>query len=128
MEADLARLQEAREQARAARESLDGISATATARDRLLSVTVDARGIVQDVRFHTTRYRSMAAAELSAAVLETIGRAQEEAAEEMRSALAPVMPDGIDLDAAVEGHSRHDEMLDAFVRGCLPGQQDATAD
>ncbi|TSB24947.1 YbaB/EbfC family nucleoid-associated protein [Streptomyces benahoarensis] len=123
MENALERLEEARVQAKEARESLDRVSVTATAKDHLLSVTADARGRVTGIKLHSTRYRSMAAAELAKALLETVQRAQEDAAEAKERALAPHLPEGLDLKAMTEGRSSLDDLLTAFTRGTLPGQQ-----
>lgn len=96
---------------------------TATAKDHLLSVTADARGRVTGIKFHSTRYRSMAAAELAKALLETVQRAQEDAFEAAQRTMAPHMPEGLDLKAAAAGRSSLDDVIAAFTRGALPGQQ-----
>nr|WSX24328.1 YbaB/EbfC family nucleoid-associated protein [Streptomyces tubercidicus] len=110
-------------QAKEARESLGRVSVTATAKDHLLSVTADARGRVTGIKLHSTRYRSMAAAELSKALLETVQRAQKDASEAAQRTMAPHMPEGLDLRAASEGRSTLDDVIAAFTRGDLPGQQ-----
>ncbi|MFE5741376.1 YbaB/EbfC family nucleoid-associated protein [Streptomyces celluloflavus] len=119
----MAQLEQAREQAHRTQQALAEVSATATSRDRMVSATVDAQGAVTGLKFHSTRYRSMAAAELSAALLDTIRQAQDEATAQVSQLLQPVMPGGLDLGDALGGHGNLSEMLDAFTHGSLPGQR-----
>ncbi|MFD9814938.1 YbaB/EbfC family nucleoid-associated protein [Streptomyces sp. NPDC059080] len=96
---------------------------TATAKDHLLSVTADARGRVTGIKLHSTRYRSMAAAELAKALLETVQQAQADAAEAKERTMAAHLPETLDMKALSEGRSTLDDLLTSFTRGTLPGQQ-----
>ncbi|CAM5598130.1 YbaB/EbfC family nucleoid-associated protein [Streptomyces canarius] len=118
-------LDEALARAGQAREALSGISAMATSKDRLVTVTVDARGTLTELKFNSSRYRSMAPSELSAVVTETIAKAQKDVTDQMKEIFGET--DG-NLDAVKDilgGSSYQDElheMLEAFIDGRLPGQ------
>jgi DNA-binding protein YbaB len=122
-------LDEALAQAGQAREALSELSATATSKDRLVTATVDARGTLTELKFNSSRYRSMAPSELSAVLTETIGRAQREVTSQMMETFGGI--DGFDLDSVKDmlssrpEHAELHEMLDAFTEGRLPGQANA---
>ncbi|MGW3652426.1 YbaB/EbfC family nucleoid-associated protein [Streptomyces sp. NPDC000878] len=116
-------MDEALERAGQAQEALREVSGTATSKDRLVSATVDARGSVTELKFHTTRYRAMAPTELSAVLLDTIGRAQREAAAHLEEVLGPVGPEDLEIDDVTSARPELAEMLEAFGLGRIPGQQ-----
>jgi hypothetical protein len=89
----------------------------------MVSATVDARGAVTELKFHTTRYRTMAPAELSAVLVDTIGKAQQEVAAKMEEILGPITPEALEIGDVTSSHPELAEMLEAFGRGALPGQQ-----
>ncbi|MET9016685.1 MULTISPECIES: YbaB/EbfC family nucleoid-associated protein [Streptomyces] len=103
-----------------------GISATATSKDRLVTATVDARGTLTELKFNSSRYRSMAPSELSAVLTDTIAKAQKDVTDQMKEIFGET--DGHDLDAVkdmLDGPSHQSElheMLEAFIDGRLPGQ------
>lgn len=72
-----------------AREDLAGSQESATADDRLLTVTVGPNGQLVDLTFHTRRYREMAPAELSAAIIATVERARGKWADRVTDTFAP---------------------------------------
>ncbi|MFD9287626.1 YbaB/EbfC family nucleoid-associated protein [Streptomyces sp. NPDC060030] len=122
-------MDEALEQAGQAQAALSEISATATSKDRLVTATVDARGTLTELKFNSSRYRSMAPTELAALLAETISKAQEDVHGQMMETFGGF--DGHDLDSVKnllsdrpEQAELH-EMLDAFVNGRLPGQHKA---
>ncbi|MFD7135395.1 YbaB/EbfC family nucleoid-associated protein [Streptomyces sp. NPDC059894] len=116
-------MDEALERAGRAQEALTALSGTATSKDHLVSATADARGAVTELKFHTTRYRTMAPTELSAVLLDTIGRAQREAAAHLEEVLGPIVPEDLEVDDVMSGRADLADLLDAFGRGALPGQQ-----
>ncbi|WP_253874417.1 YbaB/EbfC family nucleoid-associated protein [Actinomadura rupiterrae] len=68
-------------------------TASATSANRLVTATVDARGGLVGLTFNTTRYRTMAPAELAAAVSETVVEAQRTMAEQVSEAFEPLRAD-----------------------------------
>ncbi|MFH8534004.1 YbaB/EbfC family nucleoid-associated protein [Streptomyces tendae] len=76
----MAQLAAAQEAATAARAKLDAASTTAHSADRAVRVTVGAKGELTSLEFLDGKYRSMAAGQLSAAVLEAANRARAEMA------------------------------------------------
>ncbi|WP_275041849.1 YbaB/EbfC family nucleoid-associated protein [Nocardiopsis potens] len=71
---------------------MESATAEAVSKDRMVSAKVNARGEIDELRFHTSKYRTMAPAELSAAVLDVIGRARAEMEQRVADALGPVAP------------------------------------
>jgi DNA-binding protein YbaB len=116
-------LDEALDRAGQAQEALTAVSGTATSKDRLVSATVDARGAVTELKFHTTRYRAMAPTELSALLLDTIAKAQQEVSARLEEVLGPIGPEDLEIDDVTSGRADLADMLEAFGRGTLPGQQ-----
>ncbi|MDX3849465.1 YbaB/EbfC family nucleoid-associated protein [Streptomyces sp. AK02-01A] len=119
-------MDEALVQAGQAREALSEISATATSKDHLVTATVDSRGSLTELKFNSSRYRSMAPSELSALLTDTIGKAQEDVAAQMMAVFGEF--DGHDIEAVKDVLSGRPEqaelheMLAAFADGRLPGQ------
>lgn len=56
-------------------------------RNKMLTVTLDGNGELRDLKFNTTGYRSMAAAELSAVILETLQKARGQSLETMQEVM-----------------------------------------
>lgn len=68
-----------------------------------MTATVDATGRLTELKFHTDGYRSMAPAELSAALVEVIDRAQRQMAERVASVYEAFAPEGVDTAAVMRG-------------------------
>ncbi|MFD6097694.1 YbaB/EbfC family nucleoid-associated protein [Nocardiopsis flavescens] len=81
------------------------------AKNRAVAATVDGTGRLTELKFHTDAYRSMAPAELSAAIVEVVGRAQRQMAERVSKAYEAFMPEGIDGEAAMRGDLDPEETL-----------------
>jgi DNA-binding protein YbaB len=90
---DIAKLQEAVESA----------AGSARSKNRMISATVDGRGEVTEVKFHGQNWRSMAPGELGKLVVATIKAAREAACKQMWSSISSMVPDGLDLSAAMAG-------------------------
>ena len=75
-------------------------TATATVKSSkgLVTVTVGPQGEITELTFNTRGYRSMAPAELSTVLTETIAKARAEVAEQMRAAVTPFLPAGLAFD------------------------------
>lgn len=52
---------------------------------KMLTVTLDGNGELQDLRFNTTGYRSMAPAELAATITETLQKARSQSLQTMQA-------------------------------------------
>ncbi|MFE9360581.1 YbaB/EbfC family nucleoid-associated protein [Streptomyces olivaceoviridis] len=102
-----------------------GISAMATSKDRLVTATVDARGTLTELKFNSSRYRSMAPSELSAVLTETIAKAQKDVTDQMKDIFGETDGHLDTVKDILNGSSYQDElheMLEAFIDGRLPGQ------
>lgn len=76
-----------------------------------------------ELKFHTTRYRAMAPSELSAVLIDTIGRAQREAIAHLEEVLGPIGPEDLEIDDVTSARPELADMLEAFGLGGLQGQQ-----
>lgn len=81
------------------------------AKNRLVAATVDGTGRLTELKFHTEGYRSMAPAELSAAIVEVVGRAQQQMAARVSQIYGAFVPEGIDAEAAMRGDLDPEETL-----------------
>ncbi|MDE3721987.1 MULTISPECIES: YbaB/EbfC family nucleoid-associated protein [Nocardiopsis] len=81
------------------------------AKNRLVGATVDGTGRLTELKFHTEGYRSMAPAELSAAIVEVVDRAQRQMAERVAQVYENFVPEGIDTKAAMNGDLTPEEMM-----------------
>jgi DNA-binding protein YbaB len=68
------------------------VSGTATAPRGVVKISVGAQGEVRDIQFPTGAYKRMAPAELSAALLATIGEATNKAVEKVTELMEPELP------------------------------------
>jgi DNA-binding protein YbaB len=111
MEAELERLHTTMRELSDASASLESATEEAVAKNRLVAATVDGTGRLTELKFHTDGYRSMAPAELSAAIVEVVGRAQRQMAERVSQAYEAFMPEGVDPQAAMRGDLDPEETL-----------------
>ncbi len=81
------------------------------AKNRLVAATVNARGELVGLKFHTEGYRDMAPAELANAILDVVTRAREQMANRVAEVYKPLTPEGVDLDSAMNGNLDVREML-----------------
>ena len=72
---------------------LASVQATATSKNRAITVVVDSRGELVDIQFRTRAYRSMAAKELSQMLRDTIAAARNDAKAALMDQFAKVLPD-----------------------------------
>ncbi len=89
LEEVLAELGEHQQRTADLRRRLQSRRATTRSRNGVLSVTVDARGGVSKVDFHSTAYTRMTPGELSRTLTETIAEAQAAMAEGVAEVMAP---------------------------------------
>ncbi|MFI8088593.1 YbaB/EbfC family nucleoid-associated protein [Streptomyces sp. NPDC086080] len=86
----MAHLKAAEEAAASARAELDAASATARSADRSVRVSVGAKGELTSLEFLDGKYRTMAASQLSASVLEAANTARAEMARRVVDTLEPL--------------------------------------
>ncbi|OSP43724.1 MULTISPECIES: YbaB/EbfC family nucleoid-associated protein [unclassified Streptomyces] len=86
----MAHLKAAEQAAASARAELDAASVTARSTDRSVRVSVGAKGELTSLEFLDGKYRTMAAAQLSAAVLEAANKARAEMARRVVATLDPL--------------------------------------
>lgn len=72
---------------------LAALRASVRSRDRSISVSVDARGALTGITFHTDGYRAMAPAELTRLILDTVKAADGQLAARVRETTAPLRTD-----------------------------------
>ncbi|MET7394107.1 YbaB/EbfC family nucleoid-associated protein [Dactylosporangium sp. NPDC005572] len=92
-------------------DSLGSTETTATSKNRALSVTVDGRGEISDIKFLTRSYRTMPPAELTAMLIETIREARAQARTAMAEAFQPVFPPGSPLADIINGRVDLEAMM-----------------
>src|SRR4051812_38635194 len=97
VEAASADFQVRREKLLALEKRMNETSATAHAKNRVVSATVDQTGRLTGLKFEGARLRSMAPKELAAVVLETVQNAQREAANKGRELAREFMPDTFEM-------------------------------
>ncbi|HVQ90074.1 MAG TPA: YbaB/EbfC family nucleoid-associated protein [Mycobacteriales bacterium] len=93
-----------------------GNTATARAKGRQVSATVDGRGRLTEVRFHGQGYRSMPAAELGTLVVETVNRAHADVQRQLWASAAGYLPTGVTVDDVVGGDFNWASTLSAEIR------------
>ena len=89
----LGRLDKRRDDVVRVHQTLDEVTSTVRSRRRQVSATVDARGELDDLKFHGQTYKSMEPADLAKVIIETIKQARDEARAQMWSSLADADPE-----------------------------------
>ena len=113
LDAAVAGLEKQRRDLDAVRHGLETATSSSTSRDHTLTVTVRARGEVEAVHFHGTRYRALPPAELEKLIVETIAAARAQMATRVAEAFQPYLPAGSQLAALMAGG----EAADPFRAG-----------
>lgn len=91
---------------RAAYGKLSELTGTAESRDGMVSVTVGPRGQVQDIKLNPRVYRKLSPSQLARAIMDQIGAATEQVADQTKNLMAPFMPEGLPLEEVLgEGAS-----------------------
>lgn len=125
-----AELRQQQERLAAIQDQLSGAGASATSADHMVTVTLDGRGEVHDVTFHTTRFRKLAPAELGAAIVATIRSARADALKRTFAAYQQFLPAGLDLRKVMAGDFDIDDLFAEAVRVAgepIPGENDPTS-
>ncbi|GGQ02571.1 YbaB/EbfC family nucleoid-associated protein [Streptosporangium pseudovulgare] len=74
---------------------LNELNVTAQSDDGMVSVTVGPRGQVQDLTLDPRVYRKLSPSELARAIMEQIGAATGEVADQTKELMAPFLPEGL---------------------------------
>jgi DNA-binding protein YbaB len=105
---------------------------TVTPKSRAVSVTVDGRGDLAELRFPTRAYRTMAPAELAGLLIDTIRDAQKEARDKAAQMFHSLMPAGspvLDmLSGPVDFDATMSEILQVFEETKQPSAAQRNAD
>lgn len=86
----LAEFEERRAQIMELQREFQSAAVTSTSKDRTVEVTVDAQGGITGLRFLNTKYRTMPSAELAAVLMQTIGDARAQVAQQVLEAFQPL--------------------------------------
>lgn len=114
IEAAMAEFQEHQRKLVSARAKLEKSSTTASSKDHLVTVTLGISGAVKAIKFNRTDYVSMAPAELSAVLVETINKAREKAAAKAQDSFSALTGYGENLRTALAGSPELEELLGNF--------------
>ncbi len=83
---------------------LNELSASVVSKDRLISATVDAQGVISSLKLTGQSWREMSAKELSSKIIDVVTQAQEEVRQRSTELFAGVTPAGVDpMGAPAEG-------------------------
>jgi DNA-binding protein YbaB len=85
---------------------------SARSKRRQISVTVDARGHLTDLKFHGQGYKTMAASDLAKLIVDTVSEARQAAEAQMWEAAGESLPEGVDLARAAAGKQDWSGLLD----------------
>ncbi|MFC4084147.1 YbaB/EbfC family nucleoid-associated protein [Amycolatopsis samaneae] len=107
-------LREQRERIESAKAELAARTASVTSPDHLVTVTMDSRNAVVDLKFHTAKYRTMPPEQLARTLLDVLGKAREQMAEEVVETFGPLLDQREHLRAAMAGHTEVDSAFAAI--------------
>lgn len=97
---------------------LGEVSATTTSKDRLISATVDAQGVISGLKLTGQSWREMSAKELTSKIIDVVTQAQEDARQRSAELLAGLSPAGIDpmngLPEGVDAEEMMRELISQF--------------
>ncbi len=99
----LEQYQQARTDLQTVQDRVRAATATVKSSKGMVTVTVGPQGDITELTFNTRGYRTMAPAELSTVLTETIAKARAEVAEQMRGAITPFLPAGASFDDLTQG-------------------------
>jgi hypothetical protein len=88
---------------------------TVTSKDHLVSATVNVRGELSELKFHTTKYRTMAPVQLASVLTEVIADARAEMAGIVAETFQPLAPQQLNLRETMSGNSSLDSVLEELT-------------
>lgn len=74
-------------------------------KNHMITVTLDGNGELSDLKFNTTAYRSMAPAELAAAITEVLQQARQQSLKTMQELMGGSPVPGYELDELASGEA-----------------------
>ncbi|RKR86736.1 YbaB/EbfC DNA-binding family protein [Micromonospora pisi] len=95
---------------------IEAAKTTVTAKNRAVTVTVDGRGDLVEVKFPTNAYRTMPPAELGSLLVETTKAAREQAREGAAELFQTILPAGMPILDMLNGSVDFDEMMSEAMR------------
>jgi DNA-binding protein YbaB len=116
LEEATAELRRQQERLQGVRSQLRDSTSKVTSKDGMITVTLDGRGEISSIAFNTAKFRRMAPAELGAALVEVIGRAQAQARQQVADAYRSFIPAGLNMDDLLAGKADFTRMFDDAVR------------
>ncbi|MFE0022039.1 YbaB/EbfC family nucleoid-associated protein [Amycolatopsis sp. NPDC059021] len=93
----------------------DEATTTVRAKDQSLEMKFDGRGELTDLTFNTSKYRSMAPAELASVIVETLRKGRAESQQKVSELMGTAAVPGLDLDGLTSGKVRPDEMINSLM-------------
>ncbi|TPW77906.1 YbaB/EbfC family nucleoid-associated protein [Schumannella soli] len=93
----------------------EALTATATSKDRVLSATVDARGILTDLKITGQSWRELAPKELCSKIVDIVAQAQHDVQERGKQLFDGVGPDGLDPTAGMPSADEMTSMLQGLI-------------
>ncbi|WP_243791922.1 YbaB/EbfC family nucleoid-associated protein [Saccharopolyspora gloriosae] len=88
-------------------------------RNHMVTVTLDGNGELSELKFNTTAYRSMAPAQLSAAITEVLQQARQESLETMQKLMGRSPVPGYELSDLTSGQADLAEVLGKIMEPSL---------
>jgi hypothetical protein len=95
--------------------AINEASTTVKSKDRSISMDFDGRGEITGITFHGSKYRSMAPAELSHVLLETIRAGRDECMQKMAAAMGGELLPGINFADMAAGKVDAEEVFQKLV-------------
>lgn len=94
---------------------VETLTATATSKDRVLSATVDARGVLTELKITGQSWRELAPKELCSRIVDIVGQAQQDVQARGRELLDGLGPDGVDPMAGLPSADEMASMMQGLV-------------
>lgn len=107
-------------------EELDGAQTTVTSKNRAITVTVNSRGDLVDIKFLTRSYRTMPSPELATLLIDTIAEARTKAQAAVAATFQSVLPAGMSALDMINGTVDFDAMMREAIRMAnepFPGEE-----
>ncbi|SDH38475.1 YbaB/EbfC family nucleoid-associated protein [Agrococcus jejuensis] len=95
---------------------VDALTATATSKDRVLSATVDAQGVLTELKITGQSWRELAPKELCSKIVAIVAQAQQDVQEQAKALLADGDgPEGLDPMAGLPSADEMTAMMQGLV-------------
>ncbi|GAA4174708.1 hypothetical protein GCM10022251_74520 [Phytohabitans flavus] len=127
LEKAFAELERQREALTEMQQELAGAETTVTSKNRAVAVTINSQGRITEIKFPSGAYRSMAAPELGALLVDTIQLARDEMMQATAARFEGLMPGGLNPLDMMRGNLDIDAMMrDALKTMNASRAEDAT--